>query len=123
MTKRFECIGENMQVSIKDNESEMSEYPFSLCCESVDDFETLVQECLQMVGLLNHLHQENNYLSTIRENQQQMILKLKEENEQLKHWNKCLAEKRHNEKESNENSIKKLIAKIDFLERVIDGDV
>ena len=44
----------------------------------------------EVVGLLNHFHQENNYLSTIRENQQQMILKLKEENEQLKKENNML---------------------------------
>ena len=52
-----------------------------------------------------------------------MLNELAEENEQLKHWNKCLAEKRHNEKESNESLIKKLINKIDFLERIIDGDI
>ena len=52
-----------------------------------------------------------------------LLNSLYDENEQLKHWNKCLAEKRHNEKESNESLIKKLIDKIDFLERIIDGDV
>lgn len=39
----------------------MFEYPFSLCCESVDDFETLVQECLQVVGLLNTQAEEIRY--------------------------------------------------------------
>ena len=52
-----------------------------------------------------------------------LLNQLCDENEQLKHWNKCLAEKRHNEKESNESLIKKLIGKIDFLERIIDGEV
>ena len=70
MTKRFECIGENMEVSLKDTESEMSDYPFSLCCESVDDFETLVQECLQLVGLLNTLHEENEELRQTTKTQQ-----------------------------------------------------
>lgn len=52
-----------------------------------------------------------------------LLNSLSEENERLRHWNKCLAEKRHNENETEGNLIKKLLSKINFLERIIDGDL
>ena len=69
----------------------MSEQRFKVDYE-VGVLDTLTDEIIcdcqgsaeEVVELLNHFHQENNYLSAIRENQQQMIFKLKEENEQLR---------------------------------------
>ena len=98
MTKRFNVIVDDMEVSIKDNESELMEYPFSLTCESIDDFDPLIHECLQVEGLLNTLHQENqqwkeklsNALDIARLNQKDVMeflaknRKLREENEQLR---------------------------------------
>ena len=87
--KRFNVIVDNMEVSIKDNESELMEYPFSLACESIDDFDSLIHECLEMVGLLNNLHQENKQLKHYKlyednKRLQTIIADLKEENEALK---------------------------------------
>ena len=62
-------------------------------------------------------------IAKLYENEQYRTETLEKENEQLKHWNKCLAEKRHNEKKDNERLYKKLLSKIDFLERIIEGDV
>ena len=79
-----------------------------------------------IIDAMNPLHIHDNgtgEVITARSRMCDLLNELSDENEQLKHWNKCLAEKRHNEKESNESLIKKLIGKIDFLERIIDGDV
>lgn len=54
---------------------EQAEYGYGVFANSLSPSE--------IVELLNTLHQENHYLSTIRENQQQMILKLKEEKDSL----------------------------------------
>ena len=59
--KRFNVIVDDMEVSIKDNEYELMEYPFSLTCESIDDFDSLIHECLQVVGLLNTQAEEISY--------------------------------------------------------------
>jgi len=120
MTERFELKMEENKWYFYDNVEEDYIYSKHSVCR-----------------LLNHLHQENqqwkeklsNAIDIARLNQNDVMeflaenRKLKEENEQLKHWNKCLAEKRHEEKGHNASLIKKLIDKIDFLERIIDGDL
>ena len=114
----------------------MSEKRFFCRRKTIIDGTTILR-AEEIVDLLNSLVDENEQLrkelyieqtdcKNIRESREYWRNKaeaLEEENEQLKHWNKCLAEKRHNEKESNESLIKKLIGKIDFLERIIDGEV
>lgn len=80
--KRFEHSEADIMQSIISTFTDYRIYDYD--CEDAY-FIKCDEHCVKcLVGLLNQLHQENHYLSTIRENQQQMILKLKEENEQLK---------------------------------------
>ena len=94
--KRFIVENDNNEVSIKDKVKD--NYPFALAYEHIDDADNLIQECLSLVVLLNE--------------QQEKITELEIELTDCK-----------NRKEQLEYKNTKLIAKIDFLERVIDGEV
>lgn len=129
--KRFKK-GDNL--SCVDTETGKSYwYACNLCGLLNKQQATISKQLDQIIGLqdkysileFNHSRLEKRNKAQYEKigEQQATIQSLKEENGQLKHWNKCLAEKRHNEKESNESLIKKLINKIDFLERIIDGDI
>ena len=72
------------------------------------DFIEMLGDCLEaeeIVDLLNQLYDENEQLKQGLNDDLELIGQLQEENEQLKQHNT------------------ELINKIDFLERVIDGDV
>ena len=111
--KRFVRIENENGISIKDTKTDYERY---YAIEVLDDLNELADRITMLEEDLLAMNMTNGNL-------EKMLKYAKEENEQLKEWNKYLAEKRHNEKESNQSLIKKLISKIDFLERIIDGDV
>ena len=55
--KRFEVeTDEGFVISIKDNLTK--KYPFSISCESVDDYENLIDEVMNVTVLLNQLWEQ-----------------------------------------------------------------
>ena len=55
--KRFEVeTNEGFEVSIKDNLTK--KYPFSVSCESVDDYENIINEAMSVGVLLNQLWEQ-----------------------------------------------------------------
>jgi len=82
MTKRFQVeTDEGFVVSLKDNLAK--KYPFSLACESVDDYENVIDEVMSCGVLLNQLWEQTQRFE--KHNQE-----LEKENEQLKQSNKEL---------------------------------
>ena len=76
MTKRFQVeTDEGFVVSLKDNLTK--KYPFSLACESVDDYENVIDEVMSCGALLNQLWEQTRRFE--KHNQE-----LAEENEELK---------------------------------------
>ena len=54
--KRYEVETEGFQVSIKDNISK--KYPFSVSCESIDDYENIINEAMSICSELNRLWEQ-----------------------------------------------------------------
>ena len=76
MSKRFEVeTDEGFVVSIKDNLTK--KYPFSISCESVDDYENIINEAMSVGVLLNQVWEQTQRFE--KHNQ-----RLENENEQLK---------------------------------------
>lgn len=74
--KRFQVeTDEGFVVSLKDNLAK--KYPFSLACESVDDYENVIDEVMSCGVLLNQLWEQTQRFE--KHNQ-----RLTDENEQLK---------------------------------------
>lgn len=90
MTKRFIALSNtDLEISIKDNITK--EYPFSLICENLDEFESLLNEVTKVCSVMNNLWE--HILRFEKHNQEivnrsikygNIIDELKHENEQLK---------------------------------------
>ena len=82
--KRFQVeTDEGFVVSLKDNLTK--KYPFSLACESVDDYKNVIDEVMSCGVLLNQLWKQTRRFEKHNE-------RLEKENEQLKSENYRLQE-------------------------------
>ena len=91
MTKRFSCTDNGFIVDYQSEQKVLNLYDVvDLLNELSDKNEQLKQLCSSQQLHINKLQHEKNGLI-------EHLGRLEEENGRLKHWNKCLAEKRHNE--------------------------
>lgn len=80
--KRFQVETDiGFEVSLKDNLTK--KYPFSIVCESIDDYENIINEVMSCGALLNQLWEQTQRFEKHNKD-------LMEENEELKQQNKML---------------------------------
>ena len=51
--KRFLVVADDLDKSVSIKDTVKRNYPFSICCESIDDYDILISECMGCCYLLN----------------------------------------------------------------------
>ena len=80
--KRFEVMTDNFEISIKDKA--VRDYPFSIQCENIDEFEPLLQEVMNVNARLNKTWEQTQRFDKYSQEYLQRANQLEDENEQLK---------------------------------------
>ena len=88
MTERYVTITNNFEISLKDNITKR--YPFSIICESIDEFESLLNEVTNVCAELNRNWEQTLRFGKYNQELVQRSIKYEDTIDELKHENNQL---------------------------------